>query len=180
MVTRESQNLAQELTGLARARHEKYGNTIFHLEPNIKDGPGGLRDYQVACWLAQIDEMKKSGQWTGPEELLPEPLRRDAVNAVDFLDSVRCFLHYRQGRDLNGLTYELQSDAAASGIGLPNRIPISPNDWMRVYFRHARAVYRLSVLLDEVPRKRSAWSKMFGRRKSRFSDARFTIVDGRV
>src|SRR6476661_2548090 len=54
MVVRESESLMQELTGLARSRHQKYGETIFHLEPNIKDGPGGLRDYQVACWLAQI------------------------------------------------------------------------------------------------------------------------------
>ena len=48
-----------------------------------------------------------------PPSLLPLPLRSDAVNAIDFLDAVRCFLHYRQGRDLNGLTYEMQSEAAA-------------------------------------------------------------------
>src|SRR6202051_3169547 len=131
MVTRESQNLAQELTGLARTRHEKYGNTIFHLEPNIKDGPGGLRDYQVACWMAQIEEMGRSREWKDPEELLPAPLRPDAVKAIDFLDALRCFLHYRQGRDLNGLTYELQSQAASAGIGLHGAPATSPNDWMR-------------------------------------------------
>src|ERR1017187_9223293 len=118
MVLRESQNLMQELTTLARSRHEKYGRTIFHLEPNIKDGPGGLRDYQVACWLAQIAEMKRSREWKDATELLPLPLRSDAANAIDFLDAVRCFLHYRQGRDLNGLTYEMQSEAASKGIGL--------------------------------------------------------------
>src|ERR1700732_64423 len=86
MVIRESETLRQELTGLPRARHQKYGQTIFHLEPNIKDGPGGLRDYQVACWLAQIAEMKRSREWKDPEELLPAPLRSDAVRAIDFLD----------------------------------------------------------------------------------------------
>src|SRR6202047_1589297 len=60
MVTREAKNLAQELTGLARTRHEQYGRTIFHLEPNIKDGPGGLRDYQVACWLPPIAGNERS------------------------------------------------------------------------------------------------------------------------
>ncbi len=79
MVTRESRNLVQELTSLARTRHEKYGQTIFHLEPNIKDGPGGLRDYQVACWMAQIEEMGRSREWKDPEALLPAPLRSDAV-----------------------------------------------------------------------------------------------------
>jgi [protein-PII] uridylyltransferase len=180
MVTRESQNLAQELTGLARSRHEKYGQTIFHLEPNIKDGPGGLRDYQVACWMAQIEEMKRSREWKSPQELLPAPLRSDAVKAIDFLDAVRCFLHYSQGRDLNGLTYELQSEAASAGIGLYGGPVTSPNDWMRIYFRHARAIGRLTVLLDEVPQTKSMWARLFGKRKSRLSNAEFTVVDGRV
>ena len=180
MVARESQKLMQELTALARQRHEKYGGTIFHLEPNIKDGPGGLRDYQVACWLAQIGEMKTSRVWKSPEELLPIPLRTDAVQALNFLDSVRCFLHYRQGRDLNVLTYELQSEAAAAGIGLDGGPPASPNDWMRIYFRHARAIYRLTVLLDEVPGVRSVWSRVFGVRESYMSDANFSVIDGRI
>ena len=180
MVTRESQNLMQELTGLARSRHEKYGQTIFHLEPNIKDGPGGLRDYQVACWLAQIAEMKHSREWKDAAGLLPLPLRSDAVNAIDFLDAVRCFLHYQQGRDLNGLTYELQSEAASKGIGLHGGRTASPNDWMRVYFRHARAIYRLAVLFDEVPRAKSIWSRLLGLRRSPLSTAEFTVADGRV
>jgi [protein-PII] uridylyltransferase len=180
MVTRESQNLAQELTGLARSRHEKYGQTIFHLEPNIKDGPGGLRDYQVACWMEQIEEMKHSRVWKNPEELIPAALRSDVIKATDFLDAVRCFLHYRQGRDLNGLTYELQSEAAAAGIGLHGGPVVSANDWMRVYFRHARAISRLAVLLDEVPQVKSLWSRLFGKRKFRLSNAEFTIADGRI
>jgi [protein-PII] uridylyltransferase len=180
MVMRESQSLMQELTGLARARHEKYGRTIFHLEPNIKDGPGGLRDYQVACWLAQIAEMKHSREWKDAADLLPPPLRSDAMSAIDFLDAVRCFLHYRQGRDLNGLTYELQSQAASAGIGLHGGHAASPNDWMRVYFRHARAIHRLTVLFDEVPRSKSVWSRLFGGRRSPLSTSEFTVVDDRV
>ena len=180
MVTRESQNLAQELTTLARSRHEKYGNTIFHLEPNIKDGPGGLRDYQVACWMAQIEEMGRSREWKDAEGLLPVALRSDAVKAIDFLDAVRCFLHYRQGRDLNGLTYELQSEAASVGIGLQGGSATSPSDWMRIYFRHARAIHRLAVLLDEVPQPKSRWTRWFGKLRSPLSTAEFNVVDGRV
>src|ERR1700736_3895977 len=179
MVTREPQNLAQELTGLARSRHEKYGQTIFHLEPNIKDGPGGLRDYQVACWMAQRKEMGRSREWKDPEELLPAPLRSDAVKAIDFLDAVRCFLHYHQGRDLNGLTYELQSEAAAFGIGLLGGAATSASDWMRIYFRHARAIHRLAVLLDEVPQPKSPWTRWFGKRRSPLSTAEFNVVDER-
>src|SRR5580693_5504407 len=180
MVIRESATLMRELTDLAQARHHKYGETIFHLEPNIKDGPGGLRDYQVACWLAQIAEMKRSREWKEPAPLLPLPLRADAVNAIDFLDAVRCYLHYRQGRDLNVLTYELQSDAAAGGIGLHGKQAASPNDWMRFYFRRARAIYRLTVLFDEVPRAKSLWLRLLSARGSPLSTADFSIVDGRI
>jgi [protein-PII] uridylyltransferase len=180
MIRRESGILMQELTSLARSRHEKYGRTIFHLEPNIKDGPGGLRDYQVACWLAQITEMKESREWKNATELLPLSLRMDAVNAIDFLDSVRCFLHYRQGRDLNGLTYEMQSEAAAKGIGLHGGKAASANDWMRVYFRHARAIDRLTVLFDDVPRSKSIWSRLLGLRGSPLSTTEFSVVDRRV
>src|SRR5216684_3174770 len=180
MVIRESEALMQELTGLASARHQKYGQTIFHLEPNIKDGPGGLRDYQVACWLAQIAEMKRSREWKDPAPLLPDPLRADAVKAIDFLDAVRCYLHYRQGRDLNVLTYELQSEAAAKGIGLRSECSASPNEWMRAYFRQARAIYRLTVLFDEVPRAKSIWRRMLGSGRSPLSTADFNVVDERI
>src|ERR1700739_209189 len=180
VVIRESENLMQELTGLARQRHQKYGQTIFHLEPNIKDGPGGLRDYQVACWLAQIAEMKRSREWQDPAPLLPLPLRADAVNAIDFLDAVRCYLHSRQGRDLNVLTYEMQSEAASRGIGLHGGRAASPNDWMRAYFRQARAIYRLTVLLDEIPGTKSIWMRWQAARRSPLSNADFNVVDGRI
>lgn len=180
MVSREAESLMQELTGLARSRHQKYGQTIFHLEPNIKDGPGGLRDYQVACWLAQIAEMKRTREWKDPAPLLPAPLRDDAVRAIDFLDAVRCYLHYRQGRDLNVLTYELQSEAAAKGIGDPTGVAVSATDWMRSYFRQARAIDRLTVLFDEVPRTMSFWRRLIGPRWSPLSTPDFTVVDGRI
>src|SRR2546423_2610788 len=107
-------------------------------------------------------------------------LRKDCGAALDFLSTVRCFLQYRQGRDLNGLTYELQSEAAAAGIGAAAGSPTTPSEWMRGYFRHARAIYRLTVLLDEVPQARSGLYRLFENRKSRLSNADFSVVDGRI
>src|SRR6202162_3393258 len=180
MVAREALELQQRLTDLTSTRHEKYGHTIFHLEPNIKDYPGGLRDYQVACWLSLISELEKTGVWPAPESLLPAAFRQECDAALDFLSAVRCFLHYRQGRDLNGLTYELQSEAAAAGIGLPGSSPVTPAAWMRTYFRHVRSIYRLTVLFDEVPPARLGLYRLFENRKSRLSNADFSVVEGRV
>ncbi len=180
MVAREALELQQRLTDLTAARHEKYGHTIFHLEPNIKDYPGGLRDYQVACWLNLISELEKTGIWPAPENLLPGTFRQECGAALDFLSAVRCFLHYRQGRDQNGLTYELQSEAAAGGIGIPDGVPVAPAAWMRTYFRQVRSIYRLTVLFDEVPPARSGLYRLFENRKSRLSNADFSVVEGRV
>ena len=50
---------SRNLTRLTRERHEKYQNTFYHLEPNIKETPGGLRDYQLVRWLAQLRERRR-------------------------------------------------------------------------------------------------------------------------
>jgi [protein-PII] uridylyltransferase len=133
--------LLAELTKLTRERHARYGNTIYHLEPNVKDAPGGLRDYQAGSWLRQLANGQKdaSQSGSGEEEL--------AANAVDFLSAIRCFLHYSNSRNDNTLTYELQTAAAERSLGVAGGITRdvrrSPEEWMRLYFRHARILNRL-------------------------------------
>jgi [protein-PII] uridylyltransferase len=48
-MAQESQVLVGHLAEITRTRHRKFGNTVFHLEPNVEDGPGGYRDYALAC-----------------------------------------------------------------------------------------------------------------------------------
>src|SRR3982074_1195892 len=57
LLQREHKNLMVRLLERTRARHSKYGDTLFHLEPNIKDCPGGLRDAHVCGWMAKLLEM---------------------------------------------------------------------------------------------------------------------------
>jgi [protein-PII] uridylyltransferase len=133
--------LLAELTKLTKERHARYGNTIYHLEPNVKDAPGGLRDYQAAAWLRQIANGQKDGWKNSAAE------EEVASTAVDFLSAIRCFLHYSNGRNDNTLTYELQSAAAARSLGVTGGAARdakrSPEDWMRLYFRQARVLNRL-------------------------------------
>lgn len=180
MVVREGVHLQQRLSDLTRARHKKYGHTIFHLEPNIKEYPGGMRDYQAAGWLRLIAELAKNGAWPSPDSLIPDNLQQTCRRAFLFLSEVRCFLHYRQGRDLNGLTYELQSEAAALGIGRIRASPTTPADWMRTYFQHVHFINRLTVTIDEVPPARIGFTRLLEIRKSRLSTADLRVVDGRV
>ncbi|MFY9561360.1 MAG: [protein-PII] uridylyltransferase [Terriglobales bacterium] len=180
LVARECQNLIQNLGEITRSRHHKFGNTVFHLEPNVKDGPGGLRDYNVAYWLALISAMEKLRMWPEPKTLLPVSSRRALDAALDFQMSVRCFLHFRHGRHDNTLTWEAQDEAAARKIGTDEEVTTAA-DWMRVYFGHTRAVHRVSAqLLEEIPAAWSSLSRQFQSWRSRVSTPDFSVVDGLV
>jgi [protein-PII] uridylyltransferase len=128
--------LLGQLHKLTKDRLARYGNTIFHLEPNVKEAPGGLRDYQAAVWLRQIAGGDKGtpGSSAAEEEL--------ASGSVDFLSAIRCFLHYSNARNDNTLTYELQAAAAERSLGVADREPRNAAEWMRLYFRHARTLNR--------------------------------------
>jgi [protein-PII] uridylyltransferase len=129
--------LLSRLHKLTKDRLSRYGNTIFHLEPNVKDAPGGLRDYQAAAWLRQIAGDRK--------ELLNSSAAEEELGsgAVDFLSAIRCFLHYNNGRNDNTLTYELQAAAAERSLGVSDGVSRNAAEWMRLYFRHARTLNRL-------------------------------------
>src|SRR5512147_549391 len=95
MVRREWQPLVQGVAELARERHNKFGNTIFHLEPNVKECPGGLRDQHIAGWLTLIAALDKQRSWPDRSSLVPVAFQSQVAAACDFLFDVRCFLHYR-------------------------------------------------------------------------------------
>ncbi len=143
LLERERRSLTGRLAELTAERHGRYGNTIFHLEPNIKECPGGLRDENVVGWLGLLQ----------PE--LRGMASLDFERAFEFMASIRCFLHLRQGRDVNALDWKAQDAAAAAGIGIPGRAPRDPAHWMQLYFRYARIVARrLDQSIDALPRTR--------------------------
>ena len=181
LVSRESQSIVQRLTDLTRERYNKFGNTVFHLEPNVKDGPGGLRDYNLAHWLALIAAMEETGAWPDESTLLPSWLRQKFDAALDFLMSVRCFLHFRYGRDDNTLAWAAQDEAAALKIGVGGAESLTTAEWMRIYFGHARLIHRIGVqLLEEFPAARPSLYRQFQNLRSRLSNTEFAVVDGRI
>lgn len=180
LIMRESKPLLQGLAAVTRERHNKFGDTVFHLEPNLKETPGGLRDYNVACWLALISAMDKLHDWPDASAVRA-PVRKQLESALDFLMAARCFLHFRNGRDDNSLSWEAQDEAAAQKIGARESPELTTADWMRIYFGHARAVQRsMSQLMEEIP---EAWSSLYRQFQSwrlRLSTADFSVVDGLI
>ena len=135
--------LLAELHRLTKDRLSRYGNTIFHLEPNVKEAPGGLRDYHSLLWLRQL-----AGDRRDPRI---SPVNEDELtrNAVEFLSSIRCYLHYNNGRNDNTLTYELQASAAERSLGIDDNLRRNAAEWMRLYFRHARTLNRQLLRFTE-------------------------------
>ena len=187
LVARDHQDLLRNLADMTRERHAKYGHTIFHLEPNLKEGPGGLRDFHVCRWLAQISALEKRKAWSVPEALWPAAWRAGTGPAFEFLCATRCFLHYFRERDDNQLSYECQDEASARGIacprsadppfGGPRALPPTAADWMRVYFRHVRSIYRLTLnLLDDIAPAASGVYSLFQSWRSRLSNADFSVL----
>ena len=180
LVLSEWNTITQKLSEIARARHAKYGNTIFHLEPNLKECPGGLRDYHLAVWFAVLFHLKEMKEWPRQRGGVFQSARGDAEAAFDFLAAARCFLHFRHGRDDNILDWQSQDEAAALSIGLETRGSADPSYWMRTYYRHARVIYRRAVLLMEHLPAPVSFYRQFRRRRTPIAGTDFLLDQGRI
>jgi [protein-PII] uridylyltransferase len=180
LVLSEWNTITQKLGEIARARHAKFGNTIFHLEPNLKDCPGGLRDYHLAVWFALLFHLKETKEWPRHRGGVFQSARGDAEAAFDFLAAARCFLHFRHGRDDNILDWQSQDEAAANSIGLETRGSADPAYWMRTYYRHARVVYRRAALLMEHLPAPVSFYRQFRRRRTPIAGTDFLLDQGRI
>jgi len=191
LLARESEQIVKRLGELTRTRHGKFGSTVFHLEPNVKDGPGGLRDYNVVCWLSLLAAIEQYHVWPSDDAVLPTAIQELFAAALNALMSIRCFLHFRHNRDDNTLTWESQDAAAAQKIGVahsPRAIRAasergdgvwSTAEWMRRYFSHARTVHHVCVqMLEEIPAARLSLHHQFQQLRSRLSNAEFLVEDG--
>jgi len=180
LIPREWTRLTEDVAELARSRHKKYGDTIFQLEPNIKESPGGLRDHNLAHWLQTFLHIREHGGMPGSNAAATPP-REDAEAAFEFIADARCFLHFRNKRDDNVLSWNAQDEAAAQSIGLETAGTADPAYWMRTYYRHARAVYRrVTLMLDALPATRLSFYKTIRRRRSPIPGTDFFLEDGRI
>jgi len=161
---RESRSLSQHLCKLSRSRHTKYQDTFYHLEPDVKETPGGLRDLHLVEWLRKLKKTAsdQNCKFAGPAR---------------FLSTVRCFLHYQDGRDQNLLSFEAQ-EAITAQMFFPAQEPAA---FMREYFRGARVIYNEARrALDAIERSESSLLAHFRDWRSRLSNSDFTVSNERV
>ncbi len=161
---RQSRLLARNLCQLTRTRHAKYQGSLYHLEPDVKETPGGLRDVHLVTWLAKLKNPAAC-----PPDTLAAPTR--------FLGSVRCFLHYLAKRDQNLLNFDAQHEIAKREF-LHFREPAT---FMREYFRNARVIAtEARRAVDLIERSESSLAVQFRDWRTRLSNADFTVSNERV
>lgn len=159
--------ITRRLRELARQRHSKFNDTVYHLEPNIKEAPGGIRDLHLLRWLNQLGQA---------HETLRECLQ-ELHSAERFLFALRCFLHFETNRDNNLLTFELQDRVAAQ---IPPT-PEIPEVWMRAYYQHARRVYQPALrALEYVEGHDPSLLRQIRDLRSRLSTGEYTVSKDRV
>lgn len=160
--------ISRQLCKLAHQRHRKFQDTIYHLEPNIKEGPGGLRDLHLATWLAQLNPSAAAADW-----------REELADPIAALFRLRCFLHLRSGRDNNLLSFDAQEEYAEkpfAGDQMADAAAV-----MRNHFRHARALQRAALRsMEGFEEKSSSLLAGFRDWRSRLSSAEFTVSRDRV
>ncbi len=101
-------------------RHRRFGDSRYVLEPNIKEGKGGLRDYQSLFWIADVLYDARTPQDLVAHSILTEKEAKRFAKAHDFLLTVRCHLHDIAGRPEERLHFDIQP-AIARRLGYRER-----------------------------------------------------------
>ncbi len=132
-----------------RSRHEKGDGTVYLQEPHVKQGCGGLRDYQNLIWITFVKRGTTRLKDLVDQKGLTARAYGEIRKAYDFLLRVRNELHYQQGRSTDILTLRLQG-IVARNFGYPQRGVLRKSEaFMRDYYLHTSNLYqRANEIVD--------------------------------
>lgn len=161
-------------------RKEKYGSSIYLLEPNVKDGEGGLRDIHSIQWIA-FALLGKSRLSVLVEHDIWKPYELDAVErALDFLHAVRTALHLTESRKVDVLAFDKQPLVAKALRYESDHELLAEEKLMMDYYRHARHIDRYGKKAVRVMtvRSRSAVGGMLQAMRRRSLNANYYVQSG--
>ena len=130
-----------------RIRHHKYGDSAYNLEPNIKDGPGGLRDIHMILWAAKRHFDAENLHDLVKYEFLTQSEYNDLVTAQNFLWQVRFALHTLTGRREDRLLFDYQPDLAQKLGYKEGDHKRAVELFMMHYYRTIKELSRLNEML---------------------------------
>lgn len=131
-------------------RHERDGNTRYVIEPNIKEGKGGLRDLHVLYWITRF--LDTQGQLLDPQQaddyvgmgLFDEQAATRFRRAADFLWRARHNLHWMSGRPVESLSFDKQVELCRLMGHASGPVEVAVERFMREYFTNAKEVGALT------------------------------------
>ncbi|RXR30972.1 [protein-PII] uridylyltransferase [Sphingobium fluviale] len=122
------------------ARHKRMGDSRYVVEPNVKEGKGGLRDLQTLFWIGKyVNRVDNIAGLVEAGLLSPQELKQ-FQKAENFLWAVRCHLHSLTGREEDRLTFDLQLEVAKAMNFTPRAGRSGVERFMRYYFLMAKLV----------------------------------------
>lgn len=165
-------------------RHERMGDSRYVLEPNIKEGKGGLRDLQTLLWIAKYLYYVQDVHDLVPRGVLTAQAARKFTQAQNFLWTVRCHLHYLAGREEDRLTFDVQPELAKR-MGYVGRSGArSVERFMKHYFLIAKYVGDLTrivcAILEDSHRRRPKAGRLLARLALKKSVDGFKLDGGRL
>ena len=139
----ERQFLTQKLEE-RNARHRRMGDSRYVVEPNVKDGKGGLRDLQTLYWIGKFIHRVTSAAELVDTGLMTQAEYRSFRRAERFLLAVRCHMHTLTGRAEDRLTFDLQRQVAdrMNFADRPGKSAVER--FMQFYFLQAKRVGSLT------------------------------------
>jgi [protein-PII] uridylyltransferase len=141
-------------------RHARYGDTRYVLEPNIKEGKGGLRDFQTLLWITKVLYGARTLGDLVDINILTQSEATRFAKSHDFLLTVRCHLHQIAGRAEERLHFDIQPDLAER-LGYTSRhTGKSVERFMKHYFLVTRDMGDLTrILLAAIEHEEHAHAK---------------------
>lgn len=125
-------------------RHARYGDSVYLVEPHLKEGEGGLRDLHTAMWLAKVKFKTNKLEELVQLSVITEREGEEIEAARDFLWRVRNALHFLSGQHQDQLTLELQEKVAAQFGYEDDDQTRAVVKFMRDYYLHAATINRFS------------------------------------
>ncbi len=107
-----AEELTDWLVRTNRTRHDRFGDSSYLLEPNLKEGKGGLRDYHTILWVGRIASDVREFRDLEYYGYLSHTEQREMAEALDFIRHIRNHLHYLAGRKVDQLHFDYQEKMA--------------------------------------------------------------------
>jgi len=160
------------------SRHQRYGDSVYILEPQLKEGEGGLRDLHTAMWMAKVKFKTNNLAELVQKSVITERDVAEVEEARDFLWRVRNALHFLSGQHQDQLTFEYQERIGAD-LGFRDSANVKGVEhFMRTYYLNAATINRFADEIIERCMEQPQPYRLIGRFRTREIRPGVSIASG--